>query len=78
MGRFHLDLRAAVSVAAVEFSIPPYLCITNVIVLTTLIGRGNVRTLGAGAGPRSTSRRLVLILPLERCCQDGVLRVALV
>jgi hypothetical protein len=38
---FHLDLRAAVAVAAFEFSIP-YLYITNVIVLATLIGRGNV------------------------------------
>jgi hypothetical protein len=51
MGMFHLDLRAAVAVAAVEFSIP-YLYITNaVIVPATLMGRGNVRTLGVGAGP---------------------------
>jgi hypothetical protein len=41
MGMFHLDLRAAVAVAAVEFSIP-YLYITNGIILATLIGRGNV------------------------------------
>jgi hypothetical protein len=77
MGRFHLDLRAAVTVAAVEFSIP-YLYVTNVIVLATLIGKGNVWTLGVGAGHWSTIRRLVLILHLERCRQDGVLRVALV
>jgi hypothetical protein len=50
MRRFHLDLWAAVAVAAVEFSIP-YLYITNFIFLATLIGRGNVRTLGVGAGP---------------------------
>jgi hypothetical protein len=41
MGMFHLDLWAAVAVAAVELSIP-YLYITYVIVLATLIGRGNV------------------------------------
>jgi hypothetical protein len=50
MGMFHLDLGAAVTVAAVKFSIP-YLYVTNVIVLATLIGRGNIRTLGVGAGP---------------------------
>jgi hypothetical protein len=41
MGIFHLDLRSAVAVAAVEFSIP-YLYVTNVIIIATLIGRGNV------------------------------------
>jgi hypothetical protein len=76
MGMFHLDLRAAVAVAAVEFSIP-YLYITNVFILTTPIGRGNVRTLGVGAGPSSTGRCLVLVLHLERCRQDGVLSIAL-
>jgi hypothetical protein len=49
MGMFHLDLRATVAVAAVEFA-KPYLDIINGIVLATLIGRGNVRTLGVGAG----------------------------
>jgi hypothetical protein len=41
MGRFHLDLRAAVAVAAVEFSIP-YLSITTVTILATLTQRGKV------------------------------------
>jgi hypothetical protein len=41
MGMFHLDLRAAVTVAAVEFSIP-YLSITTVIILATLVRRGKV------------------------------------
>jgi hypothetical protein len=38
MELFHLDLRAAIAVAAVEFFLP-YLSITTVIILANLVGR---------------------------------------
>jgi hypothetical protein len=41
MDIFHLDLRAAIAMAAIKSSIP-YQSITNIIILATLIGRGMV------------------------------------